>query len=120
MFPSLSAIEIQNPIIDPEELEAESESFLEFSRRSQVSENWNYQVAAAITQASFIDPYETDIPIGTIIPASQAVGWVSGQRSCDIRPRLVDKSSGVARLLDSGSQVSTTARSPEDKKDVVS
>ena len=121
VFQSLNAIEIQEKIIDIEESETESESILDLSGRSHIiTENWNYQVAAAIAQASAIDPYEADIPIGSIVPAAQAVGWVSGQRSCDIRPRLVDKSSGIARLLDSGSQVSTTMRGPDDVKDAVS
>ena len=121
MFPSLNAIEIQNPIVDIEDIETnESELFIPSRQSHRISENWNAQVVAALELASHVDPYQSDIPIGTVIPAAQAVGWVSGQRSCDIRPRLVDKSSGTSRLIDTGSQVSTTVKSPLDKKDKIS
>ena len=118
MFPSLNAIEIQNPIV--EDIETESELFIPSRKSPNISENWNSQVVAALNIASHIDPYQKDIPIGTVIPAAQAVGWINGQGSCDIRPRFVDKSTGIARLLDTGSQVSTTVRCPNDKKDKVS
>ena len=113
MFPSLNAIEIQKPIIEIEETENESELFFTsgWSR-----ENWNLKVVAALEKASQIDPYKGDIPVGTVIPATQAVGWINGQSSCDVRPRLVDDSTGVERLIDTGSQVSTTVKSPTDKK----
>ena len=117
----LNAIEIQKPIVDLEEHESETDLFFETSRQShELSENWKVQVAAAVLQASYVDPYQKDLPVGTVIPAAQAVGWINGQGSCDVRPRLVDKSSGIARLIDSGSQVSTTVRCPGDKRDVVS
>ena len=66
--------------------------------------------------AAEVNPYESDLPVGTVIPAVSAVGWPMGHRNCDVRPRLVDKL-GVARLVDSGSQVTTTSRTPADKKD---
>ena len=119
MFPSLNAIEIQKPIIDIEELE--TESLVIPSRQSQkLSENWSKRVVAALEQASHIDPYQKDIPIGSVIPAAQAVGWINGQGSCDIRPRLVEKATGIERLIDTGSQVSTTVKGPMDIKDKVS
>ena len=40
-----------------------------------------------------------------------------GHRNCDIRPRLIDKKSGEARLLDSGSQITVTKKRPGDKID---
>ena len=52
---------------------------------------------------------EPDLPVGEIIPSVDAVGWL-GRRNVDIRPRLVDKSSGEARLLDSGAQLSATMK----------
>ena len=120
MFPSLNAIEIQRPVVDIEE-QNESDLLLDPSRQSHlISENWSLQVAAAIEHASLIDPYQKDIPVGTVIPAARAVGWINGQGSCDVRPRLLDKSSGVSRLLDTGSQVTTTSKGPGDKRDVVS
>ena len=78
MFPSLNAIEIQKPVVDIEE-QNESDLLLDPSRQSHViSENWSVQVAAAIEQASLIDPYLKNIPFGTVIPAAQAVGWING------------------------------------------
>ena len=121
MFPSLNAIEIQTPVVDLEEQAVESDLFFDASRQSQnMSESWNLQVAAAIERASEIDPYQSDIPLGTVVPAAKAIGWINGQGACDVRPRLLDKSTGITRLIDTGSQVSTTTRGPEDKKDVVS
>ena len=60
---------------------------------------------------------ESNLQIGEIIPSIEAVDWVNGHRNVDIRPRLVDSSSGEARLLDSGAQLSATQRRPEDKLD---
>ena len=57
-----------------------------------------------------------DIPIGVVLPSISAVGWTPTQ-TVDIRPRLVDSSTGQARLLDSGAQISATQRKPEDKID---
>ena len=34
--------------------------------------------------------------------AVDAVDWSIGRRGCDIRPRLIDKSTGISRLIDSG------------------
>ena len=59
----------------------------------------------------------SDLPIGEIIPSIEAVDWINGHRNVDIRPRLIDSSSGEARLLDSGAQLSATQRKPEDKLD---
>ena len=70
-----------------------------------------------MTIAQSVNPYESDLPMGTVVPAVDAVNWSIGNRNCDIRPRLVDKSTGKARLLDSGSQISITAKGPDDKID---
>lgn len=64
-----------------------------------------------------MNPFESDLPIGTVVPAVDAVDWSIGKRNCDIRPRLLDKATGKARLLDSGSQISITSKGPEDKID---
>ena len=42
---------------------------------------------------------------------------VSEGRTIDLRPRLVDLSTGECRLLDSGAQISTVKKGPEDKID---
>ena len=52
-----------------------------------------------------------------MIRAIDAVDWSIGRHNCDIRPRLVDKSTGISRLVDSGSQISVTQKLPEDKVD---
>ena len=67
--------------------------------------------------AALVDPFKSDLPVGVEIPAVSAVGWVNGQQNVDIRPRLVDKSSGEARLLDSGAQISATKPRPGDTID---
>ena len=67
--------------------------------------------------AAAINPYESDLPEGTVIRAVDALKWSVGQRNCDIRPRLIDKSSGKVRLIDSGSQISVVMKGPEDKID---
>ena len=120
MFPSLNAIEIQKPIVFIEDTETESELVIPSRQSLNVSEIWDRQMVAALETASLIDPYQSDIPIGTVVSAAQAVGWINGQGSCDIRPRLVEKATGINRLLDTGSQVSTTVKGPDDKKDKIS
>ena len=72
-------------------------------------------VVSALSIASSVNPYESDLPVGTVIPAVSAVDWLIGQRNCDIRPRLLDN--GISRLLDSGSQISVTRKGPDDKID---
>ena len=59
----------------------------------------------------------SDLPVNTVVKAVDALDWKMGQRGCDVRPRLLDKSTGVNRLLDSGSQISVTSKRPEDKID---
>ena len=54
------------------------------------------------------------LPVGEIIPSIEAVDWFKSHKNVDIRPRLVDSSSGEARLLDSGAQLSATRRRPEE------
>ena len=80
-------------------------------------ESWDSLVVGALEVASNINPYLSDLPVGTVVPSLDAVGWSVGQRNCDIRPRLYDKSSDTFRLVDSGSQITATVRKPEDKLD---
>ena len=72
---------------------------------------------ASLSIAAEVDPYEKDLPEGTVIRAIDAVDWSVGKHNCDIRPRLFDKSSGINRLVDSGSQITVTRKLPEDKVD---
>ena len=55
--------------------------------------------------------------MGTVIRAIDAVDWSIGRHNCDIRPRLIDKSTGISRLIDSGSQISVTQKLPGDSID---
>ena len=99
----------------------ESELFFQASDsrrcRQEAQTKWEQLQISALQVASAVDPFETDLPVGVIIPTLDAVGWSSGRRNVDIRPRLVDKSSGEVRLLDSGAQISAAAKGPEDKLD---
>ena len=56
-------------------------------------------------------------PVGEIIPSIEAVDWNKKGHNVDIRPRLVDSSSGEARLLDSGAQLSAARKGPNDTLD---
>ena len=90
----------------------ESSSFMQ-SRLSQIS-----QVQAEISSIRIqSDSGLPDLPLGVEIPAVDAVGWKNGHRAVDIRPRLVDKSTKVARLIDTGAQLSATVRLPGDQVD---
>ena len=62
-----------------------------------------------------INPYESDLEPGVVIPAVEAVDW-NGRRNCDIRPRLKE-ANGQGRLIDSGSMITATAKRPGDKVD---
>ena len=72
---------------------------------------------SAIQIASEVNPFVPNLPEGIVVPTIDAVGWQKGHRSVDIRPRVVDKSTGQSRLLDSGAQLSATCRRPEDRED---
>ena len=85
------------------------------ARQSHVAGlKWDQAVMAAIEKAVMVDPYKADVPDGTVIPAVEAVDW-SG--NSDIRPRLLDKSTGQFRLLDSGSMITAAKKLPGDKPD---
>ena len=88
------------------------------ARQSQIAglqTKWNQVTLAAIEAASLIDPFQSDIPVDSVVPAVEAQRWPVGHRGCDIRPRLLDKSIGQSRLIDSGSMITATAEGPEDK-----
>ena len=105
----MSAMEIQNPVINSFQ-DSESD-YIPSVKQSQI---------ASVNSNGFgsVDLKNIPtLPIGSVIPAVDALHWSIDQRNCDVRPRLTDKSSGIQRLLDTGSQISTTSRLPEDKED---
>ena len=67
--------------------------------------NFDAMTLAAVQVAAEIDPFESDLPVGVEIPTIDAVGFVKGRRNVDIRPRVVDASTGQSRLLDTGAQL---------------
>ena len=104
-------MEIQTNKIDLNQSRTESK-FIQ-TRLSQINEI-RAQISSMRIQS---DSELSDLPVGVEIPAVDAVGWKSGHRSVDIRPRLVDKSTKVARLIDTGAQLSATVRLPGDQVD---
>ena len=66
---------------------------------------------------SYIGTSASALPVGEVISAAEALGWNKSQQGVDIRPRLVDKATKVARLIDTGSMITATVRKPEDKPD---
>ena len=82
-------------------------------RQPDVKSKWyqNYKVPD-----SYVGVSPASLPVGEVISAAEALGW-NNQQGVDIRPRLVDKATKVARLLDTGSMITATVRKPEDKPD---
>ena len=118
MFPTISSIEYTIPKLHDEA--TESDLFIPESdaRLSQieVSNQWDQSVQAALEIASLVNPYELDLPEGTEVSAVDARNWSNLGRQGDLRPRLVDKATGEARLIDSGAMISAARRLPGDKK----
>ena len=122
LFPSISAIEIQKPIVDQETVELDYLLHSINVRQSHkeietLAAGWDKLVVSALAIAGNVDPFQSALPIGSEVPAVEAVNWKPGDRHCDIRPRLIDKSTGKARMIDSGSQITITSKRPEDKID---
>ena len=107
LYPQIDTLEIQtDQIILHQDQSPESE--LLFSD----------QAVPAQANPLSIDSLEVhpDLPIGEVIPTLDAVDWVN--RHVDIRPRLVDSSTGEARLVDTGAQLSAAKKRPEDQVDM--
>ena len=94
--------------------QSESDSLFQASTRQSL---FNEAVQGAMELAAEVNPYSEILPEGVVIPTLDAVNWSC--RNVDIRPRLVDKSNGKERLVDSGAQITATVRLPEDKPDMV-
>ena len=116
MYPQVDALEIQNDDIylNPSE---EPELLSHYFKTSSQVEPEQIQIGSLKIDSLGSGPESNDLPVGTILPSVDAVGWIPGNRNVDIRPRLVDSSTGQARLLDSGAQISATQKRPEDKID---
>ena len=74
-------------------------------------------VQNAIEISQKIDAFQPNIEVGTKVENLDAINWNSEARFCDIRPRLFDKSANTFRLIDTGSQISTTKKLPGDEPD---
>ena len=92
-------------------------SFGNVRQSHQIQSNWNSLVVSAIEVAEKVNPYLPSLPDGTVVRAIDALRWPSFGHNCDIRPRLKDDSSGINRLVDSGSQISVAKKGPNDKID---
>ena len=71
-------------------------------------------MTAAIETCSEVNPFLESKPLGTVVSSAEALDWDVKTRTCDIRPRLFDKANNCFRLVDTGSQISTTKKLPED------
>ena len=108
LFPHIDTMEIQTKNIIFSQERHESELF--FHNQAEP-----FQTSSFAMESLEIQP---EIPIGEIIPSIEAVNWQEkGYANVDIRPRLVDSSTGEVRLIDSGAQLSAAKRGPEDKLD---
>ena len=94
-----------------QEQESVYKSFIRssMSRRCHKESNEIYKLSALELANS------PGIEVGVEIPTIDAVGWSKALNGVDIRPKLVDRSTGVARLIDSGAMISAAAKGPNDK-----
>ena len=113
MCKSINSIEIQPKLRYTEKTESSFPSFRP-ARPGQShpavfqSKLQNFTIAA-------MKRANTYLPIGSVLPAVDAVDW--SQPNCDVRPRLLDRSTGLFRLIDSGSMITAAMKRPEDKPD---
>ena len=105
LFPKISAMEIQPVLNSVHQNESE---YIPSLKQSQI---------ASVDLNGFGSVVQSSLPYGSVVPAIEALHWSIDQKHCDVRPRLTDKSTGIQRLLDSGTQISTTSRLPGDKED---
>ena len=109
--------EIQSHFINTDRNRVAGISFENVKQSHDIQTNWNNLVVSAIEVASKVNPYLPNLPDGTIVRAVDALHWPSFGHNCDIRPRLRDDSTGINRLVDSGSQISVAKKGPDDKLD---
>ena len=100
-------MEIQEASINVDQTRSSDyESFFQASARQSLKLKEANEI-----YVSSIESKLPDLEIGVEIPTIDAVGW--SRKDVDIRPRLVDKSTNIARLIDSGAMISAAARRPE-------
>ena len=102
-------MEIQEASINVDQTRSSDyESFFQASARQSLKLKEANEIYVSSVESKL-----PDLEIGVEIPTIDAVGW--SRKDVDIRPRLVDKSTNIARLIDSGAMISAAARRPEDK-----
>ena len=84
LFPSISSIEIHEFL--SRESQSVSESFPQDQIRcsqteAQLRSNWDKMVVSALEVAGSVDPYQSDLPAGSILSAVEARDWAIGQAS---------------------------------------
>ena len=113
LYPQIDTLEIQPSDFLVEQNLHESE-FL-FKNQAEPLQSSSFSIdSLEVSPESKLVP---DIPVGEVIPSVDAVDWHKKGYNVDIRPRLVDSSSGEARLLDSGAQLSAAKKGPDDVLD---
>ena len=130
MFPSINTIEIDQGNFKFEE-DPETNSPLLFqassSRQCHIKKQLQVPSIASIQRYSlpgdtYLNPADQEgvvikeLPVGEVVRAIDAVNW-SSANNVDVRPRLLDKSTGELRLIDSSAQISAAKRLPGDKED---
>ena len=85
------------------------------SKKPKSQVDFENQIRKEVAQCSEINPFLESFPTGTKISSLEAASWNKNSRQNDIRPRLYDKGSNIHRLVDTGSEISTTTRLPSDK-----
>ena len=106
MFPKIDSLEIHQGFLFNRK-QSESGHLFQASKVQVESKN----EALEIGSLQVVEP--PDIHIEEVIPTVDAVGW--SHTNVDIHPCLVDSSSGEARLIDSGAQISATRKRPDDQ-----
>ena len=111
LFPHLDSMKIYTNFVEQEK-ESVYKSFIKssMSRRCHIKSDEIYNVSALE-----LDKTSPVVKVGVEIPTIDAVGWSKPLNGVDIRPKLVDRSTGMARLVDSGAMISAAAKSPDDK-----
>ena len=110
LFPQLDTLEIQTDNLVLNQVRHESSHLFQNQAEPPQSSSIEFSIDSL--------ELEPEIPIGEIIPSIEAVKWQNkGYTNVDIRPRLVDSSTGEARLIDSGAQLSAAMKGPDDKLD---
>ena len=114
MFPKIDSLEIHSDYLFDRKQAESGHLFTQASVQVESIEAKN-EVTIGSMKLESSNKNDREIAVGEIIPSIEAVDW--SNKNVDIRPRLVDSSSGEVRLLDSGAQISATKRKPEDKVD---